>query len=65
MDDPQLVQVLDAVYNLLEEATRVLLLDSVVFDNVVEQLAPTCIFHYEVELLGGFYNLLYETCLTS
>ena len=58
MDDAKLVEVLDAVNNLLEEAASVALLDPVVLDDVVEELSARSVLHNKVELFGGFDDLV-------
>ena len=58
MDDAKLVEVLDAVNNLLEEAASVALLDPVVLDDVVEELSARSVLHNKVELFGGLDDLV-------
>jgi hypothetical protein len=58
MADLQLVQVLDAGENLLQEASGLLLPDPLVGNNMVEELAATRILHNQEELFFGLNNLV-------
>ena len=51
MHDVELVHVLDAGEELLQEARGLLLLDAAVRDDVVEELAARRVLHDQVELL--------------
>ena len=57
MNDAQLVQVLDAANYLLEELTGLGLLELLLFDDVIEQLATTNVLHDKEQLLGRLDNL--------
>ena len=58
MADLQLVQVLDAGENLLQEASGLLLPDPLVGNNMVKELAATRILHNQEELFFGLNNLV-------
>ena len=57
MHNVELVNVLDARHELLQEARSLLLLHAAVRDNVVEQLAARRVLHDEAELLVGLDDL--------
>ena len=58
MHNPELVQVLNASYYLVEEPASLSLLYPLILNNEVEELPATSIFHDEVELLGRLNNLV-------
>lgn len=58
MHDIESMNVLDASNDLLEESTRVSLLDAGVLDDVVEEFSSDCVLHDEVELFGRFDDLI-------
>lgn len=58
MYDIQPAYVFNASYNLLEEPASFLLFNPLNLDDVVEQLAPTGIFHNEVQFFLGFNDLI-------
>ena len=64
VDNIQAVNVLNASYDLLEELACFDLLHSAVLHDIVEQFAPTRIFHNQVELFGCFDDLA-KSSLTS
>jgi hypothetical protein len=43
--DVEFVDVFDSSYNLLKKSTGFFFLNTLVSDNVVEELAPTCLLH--------------------
>ena len=45
MHNAELVDVLDARYDLLKEAAALGLLDARLLNNVIEQLATVCVLH--------------------
>jgi hypothetical protein len=55
--DVQSVQVLHSIHDLLEEPACLVLLDSSLSHDVVEQLSSTSILHDQVEFLLGFNDL--------
>ena len=57
MHDPQLMQVLYTANYLLEELACLLFFELLLLDDVVEELAPTDVLHYQVQLLGGLDDL--------
>ena len=58
MHDSELVDVLDAGDDLLEEAAALGLLDARLLDDVVEKLAAVRVLHDEVQLLGRLDDLV-------
>ena len=56
--DAHLVDVLDARNNLLKETTSLVFLQTLAFDDIVEEFSSTCILHDEKKLARGFYNFV-------
>ena len=57
MHDPQLMQVLYTANYLLEELACLLFFELLLLDDVVEELAPTDVLHYQVQFLRGLDDL--------
>ena len=58
VDYVELMEVLDTCNDLVEEFERLRLLDPLILDNVVEELAPVGILHDQVQLLRRLNNLV-------
>jgi len=58
MNDVQLVEVLDASDNLVEERAGLGLFHAVALHDVVEQLTSFSELHYQVQLLGGLNDFV-------
>ena len=62
MNYVQFVKVLYPVYDLLEKPTRFFFFDSLLLHNVVEELSPRSVLHYQVQfswVLENFIQLDY------
>ena len=57
MHDPELMQVLYTANYLLEELACLLFFELLLLDDVVEELAPTDVLHYQVQFLRGLDDL--------
>lgn len=51
MNNTEFVQILDPRYNLMKELASLRLLYSLVLYDVIKELSPAGILHYQVELL--------------
>lgn len=58
MSDPDFMDVLNPIDNLMEEFSRFLLLDSFALDDIVEELSILHELHNQKELFGGFDDLI-------
>lgn len=58
MHNIQLVQILNARDDLVEELAGLGLFDPLVFNNEIKELAARSIFHYQIELLGSLNDLV-------
>jgi hypothetical protein len=58
MNDPKLVKVFHSSNDLVKELLRFGLFHSLVLNNVVKKLTPACIFHDQVKLFRGLYDLI-------